>query len=188
MGNPVNYCNITTLILAKIVNLLAGDFGNYGDEINALWGDLQAWQSHRPSQILPILRTESSYSSPYPMVLHAGDPSICGNTMYHTGCILLLRTGQVQRRADHNTQDAVWHAKELCGISITNTSHASWVNQVHPLYIAGRTFDTTLNEEDRTEYAAEKIALLKHLAKIERECGWPTASQATALRRLWRLE
>jgi hypothetical protein len=59
---------------------------------------------------------------------------------------------------------------------------------VYPLYIAGRTFETTPDKEDGAEYAAEKIALLKHLAKIERESGWPTASQATALRRLWRLE
>jgi hypothetical protein len=38
------------------------------------------------------------------------------------------------------------------------------------------------------EHAAEKIALLKHLAKIERETGWKTSSRAADLRKLWGIE
>jgi hypothetical protein len=37
-------------------------------------------------------------------------------------------------------------------------------------------------------YAAEKLAILKHLAKIERETGWKTSNRAADLRRLWELE
>jgi hypothetical protein len=38
------------------------------------------------------------------------------------------------------------------------------------------------------EFAAEKIALLGHLAKIKRETGWKTSDRAKDLRILWGLE
>lgn len=37
------------------------------------------------------------------------------------------------------------------------------------------------------EHPAEKILLLKHLARIERETGWKTSDRATNLRMLWGL-
>lgn len=37
------------------------------------------------------------------------------------------------------------------------------------------------------EYAAEKILLLKQLARIELETGWKTTDRAAALRMLWAL-
>ena len=80
--------------------------------------------------------------------------------------------------------DPIWHAKELCGISTSNVSHATWINQAFPLYIAGVTFGTA---DDGNEYAAEKFALLKHLARIQQETGWPTAGKATELRQRWGL-
>ncbi len=41
---------------------------------------------------------------------------------------------------------------------------------------------------DSEDFAAEKIALLRHLAKIERETGWKTSERAKDLRVLWGLE
>lgn len=38
------------------------------------------------------------------------------------------------------------------------------------------------------DFAAEKIALLRHLAKIERETGWKTSERAKDLRILWGLD
>jgi hypothetical protein len=38
------------------------------------------------------------------------------------------------------------------------------------------------------DFPAEKMALLKHLAKIERETGWKTSDRARELRILWALE
>lgn len=35
------------------------------------------------------------------------------------------------------------------------------------------------------EFCREKIVLLKHLAKIERETGWKTSDRAAELRSLW---
>jgi hypothetical protein len=94
--------------------------------------------------------------------------------------------------------DPVWHAKELCGISTSNPSHANWVNHLQPLYIAGKAFGCGLTVQSceaayslggdisgEEEHPAEKIALLRHLARIERETGWKTSGRAAELRNLW---
>lgn len=163
---PKDYCDLVTLHLARIVNLLADDRQN---TLNELWDDLQLWFDRRPSQTLPVLKTESSRGNPFPIILHAGNSSVCADTFYHTGCITLLSTGRVQSRANdnHDLYSPVWHATELCGISVTNSSHACWVNQVYPLYIAGLVYCEIPTDFDGAEYAAEKFALLKHLSKIE---------------------
>jgi hypothetical protein len=41
---------------------------------------------------------------------------------------------------------------------------------------------------DSSHFAAEKIAILKHLVLIKRETGWKTESRAQDLRILWGLE
>lgn len=41
---------------------------------------------------------------------------------------------------------------------------------------------------ETSDFPAEKMALLKHLAKIERETGWKTSDRARELRILWGLE
>ncbi|KAJ4982961.1 alkaline phosphatase family protein [Stagonosporopsis vannaccii] len=183
---PESHCNLATLLLARIINYLA-DMRR--DNLNELWNDLQGWFNSRPPQFSPVLRTEPGRDNPFPVVLHAGSISICGNTFYHTGCMLLLRTGRVQSCADgDDLHNPVWHATELCGISTTTTSHACWINQVYPLCIAGQAFGDAIHDVDGGEHAAEKFALLKHLARIERDTGWPTAIRSAALRKLWGLD
>jgi hypothetical protein len=143
---------------------------------------------------------------------------VCGATFYHTGSILLLRTGYIWQNDKNvendlviayslkNTRDGgltttpqyntAWHAKELGGISTSNTSHANWVNQLQPPYIAGQVLGNSLcgrqnvknDSPGEEEHPAEKIALLKHLAKIERETGWRTSGRAAEQRRLWGIE
>ncbi|CAI7615504.1 unnamed protein product [Penicillium manginii] len=80
----------------------------------------------------------------------------------------------------------------------------NWVNQLQPLFIAGTLFGTSelvvqdfetsvslvgeldsLESPDSDKFCAEKIILLKHLAKIERETGWKTSDRAAELRSLW---
>lgn len=79
---------------------------------------------------------------------------------------------------------------------------ANWVNHLQPLYIAGEVFGssssnpenspsghesaaTPAGDDAEEEHAAEKIALLKHLGKIERETGWKTSARASQLRTMW---
>ncbi|CAN9363273.1 unnamed protein product [Alternaria alternata] len=201
--NTDAYCNLATLIFAKITNMIAKYHNNCQSDVQELWSELQDWRQYRPTQVLPLIRTEAHQRSPFPIVVHTDSSSVCGNTFYHAGAILLLQTKHVccdeaETGADvHNT---IWHARELCGISTTNASHSSWVNQVQLLYIAGQAFgcgsgmqqnvSRLPDESDGADvcYAAEKLAILKHLAKIERETGWKTSNRAADLRRLWELE
>jgi hypothetical protein len=103
--------------------------------------------------------------------------------------------------AETDKYDPIWHARELCGISIANVSHANWVNHLQPLYIAGQLFgfelarqqgvSARLDQDDIAndeEYAAEKLVLLRHFSRIERETGWTTSGRAADLRRFWGLE
>jgi hypothetical protein len=136
------------------------------------------------------MRADFDRGSPYPTILLTSDSSICGHTMYYAGCMLLLSTGQISRDSSDipaEINDPIWHAKELCGMSMVNESHAGWINQTFPLYIAGLAFSTANGEDDSKEHVAENFALLKHLARIERETGWPTASKASELLKRWGL-
>jgi hypothetical protein len=209
-GTIDTYCNLATLIFAKIINFIAksrkqqGHLACRASKVNELWRELQDWRINCPRQVLPLLRTEGHQGSPFPTVLYASSSSICGNTFYHTGSIVLLQTGDVYRdetNTETDKYDQIWYAREICGISTTNQSHANWVNQLQPLYVAGQVFgcgsarqqdvSPQMDESDVSNdgmYATEKLMLLKHLSKIEREIGWKTSSRAADLRRLWGLE
>ena len=95
------------------------------------------------------------------------------------------------------------HAKALlCYLAgkepLTTSASANWVNHLQPLYIAGKAFGhgPTSQQHDAShspggdiageeEHPAEKIALLRHLARIERVTGWKTSGRAAELRKLW---
>ncbi|KAH7112021.1 hypothetical protein EDB81DRAFT_828569 [Dactylonectria macrodidyma] len=232
-GDTDDYCNLAILIFARIINVLNEEDGvgrssqaELREKAQASWEELQRWRCWRRRSVKPLLRVDKSEKNAFPTIVFALSASICGNTFYHAGSILLLQSGLV--RPDHSLDVAevsspVWHARELGGISTSNTSHANWVNHLQPLYIAGKVFggtpkQTLLIQPGRRNYriqlsqgsgqlrqtdpelagsegpsepedfAAEKIALLRHLAKIERETGWKTSERAKDLRMLWGLE
>ncbi|ETS84256.1 hypothetical protein PFICI_02281 [Pestalotiopsis fici W106-1] len=226
-GNIDDYCNLAILIFARLINMIntfRNDLDHYEldfpDHINRAWERFQKWWRLRPAGAKPLVCSEATACSPFPAIVFTQSSANCGNTFYHAGCILLLRTGYIQSNPrDTGTMDRVWHAKALGGISTSNPSQyantpvdANWVNHLQPLYIAGQCFgsqsplldqskqrsstNTTDNSprygtgsDSRTEeYAAEKIALLKHLTKIEKLTGWKTSDRAKDLRILWGLE
>ncbi|KAL4907846.1 fungal-specific transcription factor domain-containing protein [Aspergillus multicolor] len=206
LGDIDDYCNLANLIFAEIVNQLASR-GQGGRQctseispVSALWAKLQDWRRLRPPEVKPLLRNSPTSTRPFPNVVFSRSATICGNTFYHAGCILVLQTDVLNvtpKEPSHKNNDAVWHAREIGGTSISNPSHANWVNQLQPLYIAGTVFTGSGNgppghadanlasHEDR--YAVEKILLLKQLARIERETGWKTSDRACSLRSLWGL-
>ncbi|KAL4879945.1 hypothetical protein BJY04DRAFT_208417 [Aspergillus karnatakaensis] len=151
-GTVDDYCNLTIFIFAKIVNLLSlagaddAEYGpTFGHSLSGLWDDLQEWYQERPPEVRPLLRVESSSSKVFPTIPLSQPSPICGNTFYHAGCILLLQTlMSLAKQAPYaslaDTDNIFWHARELAGISISNTSHSNWVNQLQPLYIVGTVF------------------------------------------------
>ncbi|KAF0330442.1 alkaline phosphatase family protein [Colletotrichum asianum] len=210
-GDIDDYCNLAILVFAKIINLIAHNPPS--PRISAahrvtmtedLWKDLSIWWKFRPRDVCPLLREEPRGSgNPFPTVVFTTSAAICGNTFFHAGSILLHETGLVSSSStEKELSDPIWHARELGGLSISNDSHANWVNHLQPLFIAGRalantsrwggrlleaqpsdTYDDCFG--DGEEYALEKLALLKQLAKIEKETGWKTSDRSAELRRLW---
>lgn len=85
---------------------------------------------------------------------------------------------------------------------IRDNYSSEWVNNLQPLYIAGKVLAGTPkqtasvvdaaedggNPSEPEDFAAEKIALLRQLARIERATGWKTSERARELRVLWGLE
>ncbi|PKS11003.1 hypothetical protein jhhlp_002762 [Lomentospora prolificans] len=239
-GDLDDYCNLAIVAFSKVVNLLSENQRSrrsspvqFAIQVEKSWNELQAWRRFRPRETLPLCRMEASESSPFPTVIYAQSSSICGNTFYHAGSILLLQTGLVGPTSDpREVLDPVFHAREIAAISICNNSHANWVNHLQPLYIAGTVFGSSdryerpnrtdmtsgtdgnsphsgrrtngsglvgdlsegLTEGSRSiglgseEFAAEKIALLKQLTRIEKQTGWKTSERARDLRVLWGLE
>uniref|UniRef100_A0A8H7K7F1 Transcription factor domain-containing protein n=1 Tax=Bionectria ochroleuca TaxID=29856 RepID=A0A8H7K7F1_BIOOC len=216
-GETDDYCNLAILIFARIINVLNDKGGarrqsqtKLRDNVQNLWDELQLWRRWRLPSVKPLMRIDQSDKSPFPTIMFALSSSICGNTFYHAGSILLLQSGLVNPDPSPEMAKALsphWHAGELGGISISNPSHANWVNHLQPLYIAGTALDavpkkalsgqwrpvdagTAEEADDPTDmdFAAEKVALLRHLAKIERETGWKTKERARDLRVLWGLE
>ncbi|OJJ65637.1 hypothetical protein ASPBRDRAFT_212020 [Aspergillus brasiliensis CBS 101740] len=148
-GTLDDYCNLAILVFARIVNFLADarlchrdSDPAYYSSVGKLWDELQEWWRLRPNEVRPLLRETSTGTNPFPTVVFSRSSSICGNTFYHAGSILLLQSGCLRRRVDApvSVMDPVWHARELGGISVSNISHPNWVNQLQPLYIAGTAF------------------------------------------------
>ncbi|KAJ5516857.1 hypothetical protein N7527_008417 [Penicillium freii] len=61
---------------------------------------------------------------------------------------------------------------------------ARWTD---PTLITPGSYLTSKTMDEEEMFAAEKVALLKHLARIERETGWDTSARAANLRSLWGL-
>ncbi|KAJ9491396.1 hypothetical protein VN97_g1851 [Penicillium thymicola] len=216
-GDLDDYCNLANLIFAKIVNILSTsqqsrkEMRTAGLQVSicTLWDEMQKWYQLRPSEVCPLLR-DFAPTKVFPEALYIRSAPNCGNTFYHSGCMLLLQTGLVTQGPENphtSSQEEIgniiWHARELVGTSISNPSHANWVNQLQPLFIAGTVFGSSVAfpsvwdtlsvspgdgpsaAENHDEFCSEKILLLKHLARIERETGWKTSDRAAELRMLW---
>lgn len=140
-GNIDDYCNLAILIFAEIVNVLATHPGTSARL--KLWDQLQEWHRLRPKEAYPLMTSSATLSTPFPSVVYTtssaskysilhsvwqSDEIVCGNTFYHTGCILLLQTGIKDSNKDE-TDDPIWHAREVTGISMSNTSQ--YVSQLN---------------------------------------------------------
>lgn len=69
----------------------------------------------------------------------------------------------------------LWHARQICAISESNSHHGSWTNSVQPLWIAGKVMS----------HPSEHRAILRILERIEKEVGWDTKWRADDLKEYW---
>lgn len=144
--------------------------------------ELQVWRDRLPGSFTPSARIICS--------LLPGDKNlgkfeqiwyeapICAATMqsYHMACILLLVNQPHESTAVRSTvsarlksyrgieSEALYHARELCGISLASPPDPVRINSVQPLSVAGQVF----HEED------DLHVVLDLLSGIEADLGWTT--------------
>ncbi|KAK1972333.1 hypothetical protein LY78DRAFT_391933 [Colletotrichum sublineola] len=140
-----------------------------------LWRFVEDWHRRRPSEMQHIMSIPSSDTEPFPKILYSNPAAISGNQLYHTASLLMLQNRPASLRLSPKPRSALWHARQICGISMTNHHHGAWTNSVQPLWIAGRCMS----------HPAEHRAILELLEKIEQESGWCTKWRADDLKDFW---
>lgn len=144
----------------------------------ALWRLIDEWHALRPPEMCHVFALPSASSSsenPFPAVVYSNAAAISGNQTYHTAALLMLQNKPASLRLGPRSRSALWHARQICAISMSNHHHGAWTNSIQPLWIAGRCMS----------HPAEHRAILELYAKIERESGWSTKWRADDLQEFW---
>ncbi|KAH7477521.1 hypothetical protein FOMA001_g9107 [Fusarium oxysporum f. sp. matthiolae] len=212
-GDPDDYCNLAILIFAKIINVLnsedsAGVTSITGPKakVQALWEELQRWRCWRPQSVKPLLRVGESDKGPFPTIVFALYASlspvwharelggISTSNPSHANWVNHLQPLYIAGRAFAGSSKqplaiqpghgSCW-SRHLRQIDHGSTESERFEANTYSVVDTAEGWNSPTESED---FAAEKIALLKHLAKIERETGWKTTERAKDLRILWDLE
>jgi hypothetical protein len=89
--------------------------------------------------------------------------------------ILLLRDKQRQVRLPKPHKSMLWHARQICGISLSNRNHAGLIHALQPIWIAGKLMS----------HHSEHKAILDLLKRLEEDTGWATSWRAEDLKEFW---
>ncbi|KAL7929784.1 hypothetical protein V8C35DRAFT_175973 [Trichoderma chlorosporum] len=157
---------------------------------NILTRELQNWRRSLPASFDPSARTSNAIEEgedDRPLVFEKiwYEAPICAATMqsYHMACILLLTNqpqestairSSVSARLDsyrRSEREALRHAREICGISLTNPPDSVRVHSVQALFVAGQVFTD----------AQDLQVVLRLLSGIERDLGWTTSHHASRI-------
>lgn len=181
-----HWANYAVFLVAQVLDFLAPDLNHPGgttsrsdpnlpDAWLKLWKHISDWHDLRPAPLHSIMTISSSETSPFPTILFSNPAGMSGNQLYHTASILMLQNKPPDLRLSAKPRSILWHARQICAISISNDHHGAWTNGIQPLWIAGRCMS----------HPTEHRAILELLARIKRECGWGTRWRAKDLKELW---
>jgi hypothetical protein len=188
---PDMHANYAVYLCARVCDLLAQrtryleldeDNGCTDDTFRQLWNDLweelQQWLEMRPLQMQPVQDVDHLQDEQrFPSILFAHWAAISGNQIYHTACILMMEMAPLPTNTEFgvDTHSALWHARRVVGISLTNPHRGCLNNAIQPLYVAGKLFT------HRTEHKII-IDLLNH---IEACSGWGSRWRIKDLEIFW---
>lgn len=142
-----------------------------------LWDELQFWTAQRPPAMLPIKATRAGTEQIFPEIFFAHWAAISGNQLYHTACIMMLeiKPSLILPRPLLPHFSIIWHARQICGISITNPHSGSRVNAIQPLYIAGKFLS----------HRNEHVIIGRLFKSIDQTTGWGAMWRLKDLERVW---
>ncbi|KAJ5329337.1 hypothetical protein N7452_009727 [Penicillium brevicompactum] len=166
------------------------------DRWEILMSELDKWYDCLPSTFTEAARTRGQGNS-HPVYNLAFetfeqiwfDLPLCAATVqsYHQARILLLvnqpqlstairSTVSARLRAyRHALKEALYHAREICGINLANPADPVRINSVQALFVAGQVF----------QGRREQDAVLEILTGIERDLGWTTQYHVAKLVDEW---
>ncbi|KAJ2897134.1 Transcription activator AMTR1 [Zalerion maritima] len=188
--------NCAVYLGAQVLDLFASrptsDEAQYASSWIKLWRYLDDWHAQRPPEMYPVMTMPPpprDPSKPFPTILYSNGPAISGNQQYHTSALLMLQNkpqsirsatllpmmGSSHASSPTRRCSILWHARQICAISMSNEHHGAWTNSIQPIWIAGRCMS----------HPAEHRSILLLLDKIERECGWATKWRSDDLKEFW---
>ncbi|ORY72080.1 uncharacterized protein BCR38DRAFT_329249 [Pseudomassariella vexata] len=186
--NPDMHANYSVWLCAKTCKLIS-DRTRYNElaEQNgcteevftnrwlALWDELQVWLGTRPRELHPVKTAETK---PFPQILYVHWAAISSNQLHHTACILMLDSMPKPLKLTMNLGMAgstLWHAKWVCGISLSNPHQGCINNAIQPLWLAGRLLS----------HRSEHEIIIKLLRSIESTTGWGSCWRIPDLESAW---
>ncbi|CAH6720014.1 hypothetical protein CLIB1444_03S02498 [[Candida] jaroonii] len=174
-GNKVDmYANYMVFLTARVVNMIAETKENYDDEWKYLWDEISDWFIKKPIEFEPVLTFNDV---PFPGILLLNGPAISAIQMFHMAVILLIQNKPRLTTITHveHMKSPIWHAKQICSISLHNEHHGCWNNALQPLWIAGQLLSSSQEHE----------IVLNLLSKIESTTGWQMNFRANDLKKYW---
>jgi len=123
----------------------------------------------------PVMSFPQTESNPFPTVLYSNPAAMSGNQFYHTTAILMLQHKPHSFQLAPKPRSILWHARQICAISLSNDHHGMLTNSIQPLWIAGQWMS----------HPSEHKAILEVLDRIEKDCGWGTQWRADDLKEFW---
>ncbi|EAW24686.1 putative C6 transcription factor [Aspergillus fischeri NRRL 181] len=192
-SNPDRHANWAVYLCAKTCNLACrrsrflelgeldqNDTRPFSEQWRQLWEELQFWNDHRCPAMLPIRTTITGGDQIFPEILFAHWAAISGNQLYHTACIMMLqmKPANISLVSPSPHSSPVWHARRVCGISLTNPHSGNLINAIQPLYIAGKLLS----------HRSEHLEVARLFKKIETSTGWGALWRLRDLERAWGYE
>ncbi|KAE8311689.1 hypothetical protein BDV41DRAFT_565623 [Aspergillus transmontanensis] len=153
------------------------DRDTYVHRWKRLFDSVEEWYDNRPNQMKSIfvIPATAGQERPFPTVLYGNGAAISGNQLYHTCALLLLQRKPKTLSLSRRPKSVLWHARQICAISASNTHHGCWTNALQPLWLAGKAMS----------HHSEHTAIIETLTRIERETGWATAWRVEDLKDFW---
>ncbi|KAL5363447.1 hypothetical protein BJX96DRAFT_119005 [Aspergillus floccosus] len=191
-ASPDMHANWSVYLCAKVCDLACrqtrhvelgervDDSRPFVEQWTDLWEELQYWLEKRPPAMLPIKTTGLGGGRLFPEILFAHWAAISGNQLYHAACIMMLdlRPQSVRVSPTEPHFSVVWHARRVCGISLTNPHSGNLINAIQPLYIAGKLLS----------HRSEHVEVAKLFKAIEETTGWGALWRLRDLERAWGYE
>ncbi|KAJ5650872.1 uncharacterized protein N7484_004595 [Penicillium longicatenatum] len=198
-NNFDTYANYTVYLCAETLGVLFGNgskaphpctscqsvTGEEGYSYVHRWQEVfshaELWYENRPNQMKPVFTApvatpdHTGRNRPFPTVLYGNGDAISGNQLYHVCALLLLQRKPKTLNLPKKPKSVLWHARQICAISVSNAHHGCWTNALQPLWIAGKVMS----------HYSEHAAIVETLIQIEHETGWATAWRVEDLKEFW---